>query len=419
MSSFPSRNLILITDHFPFPSPTEKSFILPELNALRGRFGRILILPLQASASPLQLPEGIETDRILTDIMHSSRVKRIIRAIFSRGFLRPALSVIFKRNQPASLKKRMAMCVSAFTLSLGVEHAMNERGWTPANTSGYAFWAHEGAIALAFLSRRTGMKFVSRAHGVDLYHQRTPAVDGYLRRMMLENIRYLYAVSEAGTNYLKQRWPGFEDKISCRRLGSSKPVEDAITPCPPSGEVIFFSCARVSPEKRVGLNYGFTRRFAELNPDLRVRWIHAGGGNGFMELKKLTEEEIMAANYSVELKGEVDNSEVHHFFSTHPVSWFLLFSETEGNPISVAEAMSYGVPSVVTAAGGSPECVTPDSGFIIPVDCDIRKEAENLSPYLRDNKLRAVKGEEAFRRWNKYFSAARLRPEFADEISSV
>lgn len=92
-------------------------------------------------------------------------------------------------------------------------------------------------------------------------------------------------------------------------------------------------------------------------PDLigKARFVLAGNG----EIERL--QEIIVDNQLndiVEFKGWVQGVEKERLF--HESDVFLLPSYSEGMPVSILEAMSYGLPIISTNVGGIPEVVKQD-----------------------------------------------------------
>lgn len=82
-------------------------------------------------------------------------------------------------------------------------------------------------------------------------------------------------------------------------------------------------------------------------------------------------------------------------------------SRSEALSFAITEAMSLEKPAVVTAVGGNPEIITPDSdcGFLVPFG-DAQAMADAICCLAEDDGLRRRMGERA---------AARVRDEFSEE----
>ncbi len=91
---------------------------------------------------------------------------------------------------------------------------------------------------------------------------------------------------------------------------------------------------------------------------------------------------------------------------------FVLPSLTESLPVSIIEAMSFGVPVVASRVGGIPELIVDGAtGFLTP-PADASALAEKISALIDDAELRERFSEEALRRARECFTAEKMVREF-------
>ena len=80
--------------------------------------------------------------------------------------------------------------------------------------------------------------------------------------------------------------------------------------------------------------------------------------------------------------GALSQEEVFSFYRCNHVDLFVNVSEAEGIPISIMEALSFGIPCVATRVGGNPEIVHHgENGYLIDKDFEDR-ELSGLSDYV-------------------------------------
>lgn len=111
---------------------------------------------------------------------------------------------------------------------------------------------------------------------------------------------------------------------------------------------------------------------------------------------------------SVKLLGEQNN--VAKFLSSADV--FVLPSRSEGLPIALLEAMSIGLPVIVTSAlGGDGVVVEGTHGLVVPVD-DIEALAQGILQLLRDPQQCARFGAAAKKRVHEMYSIDRAGEQY-------
>lgn len=417
------RTIVLITNVYPTGSVTEGSFIEPELEALRRNFDRVIVVPVFDSgerqhipcpeveadlslAQPLSLLSRISRLRFLASPSVLRELPRIIRSV--RGFRRCAGQCFYYMNVSYMHRKLLRW--------------MKRRQIDPAQTLFYTFWFDFPTVALARISAECGATVVSRAHGYDVYDNAHPNRPPELRRFALEHLSALYVVSEAGAAALNGFYPGFEDRIKVRHLGSSKPEPDSLSRPndPDSGCLTFLSVARAVPGKGIMRNLAFAAAVARRYPDRTIRWIHVGDGPEMTNLRSQCDRERTALpNLTVDLRGALPNSGVHDLYRSEKIDWLLLFSDSEGLPIAICEGLSYGVPVIATAVGGVPEIVTPEAGVTVAPDAAPDEIADRVAGYFCDPDSYLALRRSAFELWKRSFSSDALRVHFAAEIAGL
>jgi len=226
----------------------------------------------------------------------------------------------------------------------------------------YSYWMTFPSYAAARLAERCGVPAVSRAHGGDLYNERTALGFQPMRGYTLEHLSAAYPCSELGAAYLRERYPAAEKSIACARLGTNDHGERQLSaPFSERKELVIASCSSVIPLKRVWL----IAEALKSAGDCPIRWYHFGGGEE-KELARL--REVCAGlpqNVTFVEMGGVKNSELMDFYRDNDVHLFINASTLEGVPVSIMEAISFGIPSIAVDAGASGEVVRPAHGVLL------------------------------------------------------
>lgn len=103
--------------------------------------------------------------------------------------------------------------------------------------------------------------------------------------------------------------------------------------------------------------------------DTPLTWIHFGGGALETELRSKVAL-LDRPGLSVEIRGATRHEDILSCYSTHNIAAFINVSASEGVPVSIMEAISYGIPVVATDVGGTAEIVGTElgTGELIPAD---------------------------------------------------
>ena len=127
---------------------------------------------------------------------------------------------------------------------------------------------------------------------------------------------------------------------------------------------------------------------AQRFPDARFRLIGTAHDNARMKLSQLIRERRLEDR--VQMVGPFPQKEVLAMLEEYDV--FILPSKREGFPISVAEAMSVGLPVVASPVGAIPEMIdAPAGGYLVAPD-DVTGYVEALACLRDDPSLRMQMG---------------------------
>lgn len=397
------RTLVLITLSFPYGGITEASFIEPEIAALSGSFERVIIAPSIMQSDPLQinLPPNVF---VSDDLLLPAGILPRLRGLASEGasYVKAVMSGCNPVRE-ISHNAYIGMTVE------GLRKLIRNHSIDISDTLFYTFWFD---FQTAALSEIPNAKFISRAHGYDIYEDGRGYISRYWRKRTLSKMQALYPVCDYSVNYLKTLYPDFGSKISTRRLGSLQPL--GLNPLGDSKGIVCFGCARLSPEKGVIRQVELLMQYASANPHTNVIYHHIGGGELMPELLCLKEK--APDNLEIIVHGAVPNAEVHAFMASTHIDFTLLLSESEGLPISICESLSYGIPVIATGICGIPETVAEGGGITLPSETRLDDLAEAVSTILSNpQKFR----EEARLNWERNFSSQTLRQNFAKEISGL
>lgn len=238
--------------------------------------------------------------------------------------------------------------------------------WIAANCKGkdivcYTYWFSNASTRLAILKREGAVKhFISRTHRFDLYTEVNHFGIIANRQFQLQYIDKVFAVAKTGMQYLKDKYPHQQDKISCAYLGTS----DHGLPVTDQNEVFtIFSCANLKEFKRVHLIVEVLKLVK-----VPVQWVHFGDGPLMQKVKE--QATSLPGHISYKFMGFCSNEQIMQYYKHHYAHVFINVSSTEGLPVSIMEAMSFGMPVIATEVGGVAEIITKETGYLLDLSFD-------------------------------------------------
>jgi glycosyltransferase involved in cell wall biosynthesis len=171
------------------------------------------------------------------------------------------------------------------------------------------------------------------------------------------------------------------------------------------------TAARLEDIKNIPMMLRSFRRVLGVHPDSYL--VLAGDGSRIQYLKDYSEELGISRNVLF-LGLRNDLSRIYPLFDV-----FLLSSFTEGISVSLLEAMSHGVPAVVTDVGGNSEIVLEgETGYLVPSDDDAMM-AEKITALLNSKDLADTLGRNGRDRVQRHFSFDGMMEEYLSVYRSL
>jgi len=402
--------LVLLTIAYPFGNRVE-TFLETEIEVLAERFPRVYVLPSRREPGVRPLPAGAQ-------LVEMGWLRRPSRGAVARALASPEAARAARwtaTDGGAGLRAHLRL-PRAHLDNLGrnvLKSRELARFVAQRDLDGavfYDYWFENSTLALALLrDAGTVRTAVCRAHGFDLWDERwRPGVVPF-REAKARGLDAVYAVSAAGAAYLEGHSPALRGKVSVQRLG----VRDPGQTCPPPrpGEPpLIVTCAGLSAAKHVDL---VPEVLAALERPLR--WVHLGDGPERARVEAAASR-LLGGRVEWELRGHVDNAEVLGLYAGEHVAALLSLSSSEGLPVSMMEAQSYGIPIVARAVGGVPEIVGERTGVLLGAEARPAEAASALGEALEPGRFPpdAVRAE-----FQRCFNASVNYNGFVDAVLSL
>ena len=410
------KYLILIDRKFPYK--TGEAFLENEINEISKFFDKIVIFPIDVAKNEEQtrkiLSENVDVIPTGRRNYKNTRVEYILNSI---------KYIFSSKNEAKNIKARL---FEAYYLSICekktneiIEELQKIKFKKKDEVYFYSYWLYTTASIAVKLhkyleNKKIKNKVFSRAHRFDIYLEETKL--NYLpqRTELLKNLSEIYACSDNGVDYLKKMFCKYESKIKCSYLGT---YDQGL--CNKSNDRVFriVSCSRVSKVKRVHL-IAETLKYIENNEkNIEIEWTHIGAGEEFDNLKSYIEN-LKFDRFKVNLVGAIQNVEVYKYYNEHCADLFINVSSSEGLPVSIMEAISFGIPVIATDVGGTGEIVKNGiSGFLINRDfetVELAKKIMNIYELPYDEFISLRKNTRNL--WREKYQGKINYKNFANEI---
>lgn len=282
-----------------------------------------------------------------------------------------------------------------------------------------ASWFSGVAYAAAKLQQeKVVLKSVSLAHSYEINPERCIYNLYFLndfKHKYLSNVCFI--AQEMYNIYFKaQKHQFLNDRSFVSYLGCQRlfPIMDIDTKV--NTHLHICSCSSMTKVKRLSLLLECFRLWKGAD----ILWTHIGDGPE-REVLTSVANEVMKENSRIKIsfKGKMSNEEVQKFYSTNAVDLFVNVSSSEGLPVSIMEALSYGIPCLATNVGGTHEIVDDSVGFLIDKEETPFQIVEIIREYTMLSKERKHQMRiNALQRWEKYFDAEKNINLFLNEFLS-
>jgi glycosyltransferase involved in cell wall biosynthesis len=282
----------------------------------------------------------------------------------------------------------------------------------------YSYWLDVSSLGLVLVKKRTqDVSIVSRAHRFDLYEEARDPPYLPMQPFILSRLDVVFPISEHGRAYLLLQNPSLAPRCEVARLG----VVDPGIRCAASGdsELRIVSCSLLKPVKRVDRLIDGIREVARFHPEIAIKWYHMGDGSLRSELERRASDRL-PATVSWTFAGQISNEEVIAYYRTHPVDVFVNVSESEGIPVSIMEALSYGIPVIAPRVGGIPEAVNDANGVLLSHNPSPAEIGEALASFVEQGAVTIDQRRERSKdMWRRHFNADVNYVGFARRIRTL
>lgn len=414
------KKLYLFTNSFPY-GKGEKSFIIPELNELSKEYKITILSCARREQVEDKMSETILNPNISVILLrdHLSWIQKGI--YFLKSLFSPLLwqELFYLVKSGKSIYKSWYFILSFYARACNIKKQLKRLNILHEDAIYYTYWYNHCTLGLLFTKKRyKNIKVITRTHGYDLYNERCPGNWQPFKRYMNKYISAIFfACSHAREYYVNTLlFNNKMDKLYLARLGVPPKEKRNFLKDNKIFEMV--SCSNVISIKRVEL---IIETLALCNDDMKIHWTHFGDGNLMQQIKRLAENKLVSCKHiSYTFYGHVPNETVMKYYETHPVNCFITTSSTEGGcPVSIQEALSYGIPVIGTAVGGIPELVEGNGVLLsaVPSATDVVDAIKEIY-YASEQQIKAWR-DNSYKLWKEKFNSDENYKSFVKQITEL
>lgn len=396
--------VVLITNIFPYN--TGEEFLENEINYIVKNTNKLIILPISSAEkyeNRLLLSERNNIEVININFKRSKFAKLL-------SFFHPSMYSMLCFSEYVKIIKKNKCNPKCFLRAMSF---MSDVSWifkkanvllekylfkNDERVLFYSYWMSIEAGIAVKLKELYGGRLVSRVHGSDLYYERH--VPAYLpfRQYLFENCDVVCPISNIGKKYLIDKNPKYAAKIHTYRLGTN---DYGIQHCDDTSVFNIVSCSNMIPLKRIEY---IVQALAKINK--KINWIHYGDGFLRDKIEKMAKN-LLPSNISWNFAGQKKHEDLMKLYSKSYYHLFINVSTSEGIPVSIMEAMSFGIPVLATDVGGTSEIVQSGyNGFLLPSEITFERLSEYIVSVIDMKELDYVcMRQNARETWCKYYNA--------------
>jgi len=375
-------NLFIFSNFFPYKKA--EAFLLNEFEFTKKEASSINLISLYGKHEESLIKEESNL-KLLKPIINnsSSKIFLLFKGVFNLAPFNFHLNEFIKTNILLSPQKLYYWFISLFISRAALSSDAYKQVVKLVNASKnpilYFYWGDNLAWTIPYLKKEIknkDLKIIIRLHGSDLYenlkHNYAP-----LRSAIFSAADTIVPISEHGYNYIFNKYPKFSAKVFLSRLGVfdnglNYNIQNL------SKEFTIVSVSNVVALKRLNLLFDALQKTQS-----NITWHHFGDGVLMNDLNNAIKNKRQGLN--VILHGYVSNHTLINFYQKQQVDLFVNVSSSEGIPVSIMEALSFGIPVIATDVGGSSELVSDKVGELISSNFSTESLGQNIEKVLNLN----------------------------------
>lgn len=407
------KSIIFLTSSFPFDGGEQ--FIEEEIKYWENtKFKDIYLLPHSQNGDCRYYPENIK----LLNLKHQDfNFVYVMKALLNPSFYNE-LNYIIRNTDLNNILDNSFLALKSTAQMLKIKEYLED---FCIEINGdiviYSYWNSIASYAAILLKNKNIVSQVfSRAHRFDLYEYEQPNNYMPLKRQFIDKFDKIFFLSSNALRYFQREYKSDGNNFAVSPLGVKIPSSLNTQLQSIAGTIQVLSLSYCSPVKQIDKILKALEEYASLNNQTKVLWNHIGDGPLKIELIKASRIAMQNnSNLEIHFLGSYTNSQVHEHLNQVYYDFIINCSRSEGIPVSLMEAMSYGIPAIAPDVGEISNLVNNSNGYLLPTnfnskDIIIAIDSILSKPEQNNYRSRAVE-------WvSNFFNANINYPSFISQI---
>ena len=402
--------LFLITSIYPY----EETFLVTEIQYLSKKFQKIIIISNHpGNNKELDMPNNVEVVRHPYELSKKQKLFSIFQ-ILSPLFWKEFSSIRKKHKISKTVINTMLLSLVRGKKANAFLIETSNKYKSDCTLHVYNYWCNDMALGTAlFHKSNPHIKCISRTHGSDVYHEASACNYLPYRSFIANNLSTIYTISNYGKQYIQKEWGNVSKAaITISKLGVNNSF-GINTSIKKDNNLKIISCSSFSLVKRLDL---LIKAFS-LIKNFNIEWIHIGNGELQNEIIQLAKTTLTASNINFTFTDRIKNRELFKLYNSINADLFINVSSTEGIPVSIMEAISFGTPIIATNVGAVNEIVNEKNGILLPPNPSPEQIAFSISNFNDLSPEAILKMRKASRfKWETDYKAEENYSNFTNKI---
>lgn len=281
----------------------------------------------------------------------------------------------------------------------------------------YSYWYYYYTYAITRKKNKfKKIKIITRTHGFDLYDERCRCGRQPFKTIMDRNLDKVIFACQYAKQYYTSKINNIDfDKYIVSEIGTKSGSLNIKQQ--KNNVFLIVSCSSVIPLKRVNLIIDGLSIVDNCN----IEWHHFGNGTEYEKIKKYAKEKLEKSKFvNYKFHGYMKNEEILQYYSQNYINCFITTSESEGGaPVSIQEALAFGIPVIGTKIGGITEMIN-GNGILIsetPSKIEVKNAIEKIS--MLDNIDYIDMRKKSYELWNQKYQAKENAKRFINILTSI